>query len=128
VSDVSEKLAATGKWSENTAWLSERAGHKCEYCGLDLFASVANYRSIEIDHIIPKSKGGAADDNENLAISCRTCNVGLKSRWNPATVCNSKDRNKLIEATRQYIKDREQHYLKEIQIMKNIVNGSTHNE
>jgi 5-methylcytosine-specific restriction endonuclease McrA len=121
MSDIPKKLEETGKWSENTAWLSERAGHKCEYCGLDFFASVANYRSIQIDHIIPLSKGGK-DMNDNKAISCRTCNVDLKSRWNPAKVCDSKDRDKLIEAVRKHIEEREKHYLDEIELMKSIVN------
>jgi hypothetical protein len=38
MSDIVKKLVATGKWSEESALLSERAGHRCEYCGLDFFA------------------------------------------------------------------------------------------
>ena len=29
MSDVAQRLVATGKWSEESAWLSERAGHRC---------------------------------------------------------------------------------------------------
>lgn len=123
MSNVPERLAATGKWHVNTAWLSERAGHKCEYCGLDFFESVANWKSFQIDHIIPISKGGE-DNNDNKAVACKTCNVDLKSRWNPAEVCESRDRNKLIQAVRDYLKDRELFYLKEIQTMKAIVGNS----
>ena len=121
MSDIPEKLAATGKWHKNTAWLSQRAGHKCEYCDLDFFASVTNYKSFQVDHIIPVSKGGE-DTNENKAVACKTCNVDLKSRWNPAESCSSTNRKDLINEVRKYIKDREQFYLKEISLMKNIVN------
>jgi hypothetical protein len=33
MSDVAKRLIATGKWSDETALLRERAGHLCEYCG-----------------------------------------------------------------------------------------------
>lgn len=122
MSEIVDKLVATKKWSKNTAILSERANHKCEYCGLDFFASVSNYKSFQIDHIIPTSKDGK-DENDNKAVSCKICNVDLKSRWNPADVCNSKDRNKLIEAVKEYIQEREEFYLKEINLMKSIVNS-----
>jgi len=122
MSNIPEKLAATGKWHVNTAWLSERAGHKCEYCGLDFFESVANWKSFQVDHIIPTSKGGE-DNNDNKAVACKTCNFDLKSRWNPAEVCESNDRDKLIEAVREYVKGREQYYLREIQMMREIIEG-----
>ena len=121
MSNIPKKLAEKG-WPENTAWLCERAGFKCEYCGLDFFASVANFKSIQIDHIVPLSKGGK-DTNDNKAISCRTCNFDLKSRWNPAKGCDSKDRDKLIEAARNYIKEKEKNYLDEIALIKSIVNS-----
>ncbi|MDF1762997.1 MAG: HNH endonuclease [Oleibacter sp.] len=123
MSDIPNLLAKTGKWHVNTAWLSQRAGHKCEYCGLDFFASVSSYKSFQIDHIVPVSKGGDPDSNDNKAVACKTCNVDLKSRWNPKDRCNSDDRNQLIEAVRSYIKERELFYLAEIQIMKKIVFG-----
>ncbi|MCF6190670.1 MAG: HNH endonuclease [Cocleimonas sp.] len=122
MNNIAQKLAETGKWHINTAMLSERADHKCEYCGLDFFESVSNYKSFQIDHIIPTSSGGS-NDNENKAVSCKTCNMDLKSRWNPATVCDSKDRKKLIEAVKKYVKSREDFYEEEILQMKNIVNG-----
>lgn len=120
MNDIPKKLAATGKWSEETAWLSQRAGHKCEYCGLDFFASVENYKSFQIDHIVPLSKGGT-DTNDNKAIACRTCNVDLKSRWNPAEHCGSLDRQTLVAVVREYIAMRKEHYLAEIKLMKDIV-------
>ncbi len=123
MSDIPEKLAATGKWHINTAWLSERAGHKCEYCGLDFFDSVANYKSFQVDHIVPTSKGGDPDSNDNKAVACKTCNVDLKSRWNPKDICDSNNRDDLILAVKKYIEERRKFYQAEIDFMKSIING-----
>jgi 5-methylcytosine-specific restriction endonuclease McrA len=46
--------------------LIERDGHKCKQCN-----SIEN---IQIDHIIPLSKGGS-DEPENLQLLCRKCNI-----------------------------------------------------
>ena len=46
---------------------------KCAYCGKTLY----NKSDVTVDHIIPKSKGGKTTD-DNLTISCKSCN-GLKS-------------------------------------------------
>lgn len=43
-----------------------RDGHKCQYCG--------STRSLTIDHVVPKSKGGG-DTWENLVTCCSVCNV-----------------------------------------------------
>lgn len=123
MSNIAKQLADTGKWHINTAILSVRANHKCEYCDLDFFASVTNYKNFQIDHIIPLSKGGS-DDNANKAVSCKTCNMDLKSRWNPATICTSTKREDLIQAIRHYIKDRENKYLAEMLKMKTIVTST----
>jgi 5-methylcytosine-specific restriction endonuclease McrA len=48
-------------------YLLEKWGRKCVYCGLE------NTR-LEIDHIIPKSKGGS-NRISNLTIACKDCNV-----------------------------------------------------
>ena len=44
-----------------------RDGKKCAYCGDDTSA-------LEIEHIIPRSRGGV-DKIQNLALSCRKCNM-----------------------------------------------------
>ena len=124
MNEIPKLLANTGKWHENTAWLSQRAGHKCEYCGLDFFASVANYKSFQIDHIVPISKGGVEDSNKNKAVACKTCNVDLKSSWNPKDSSSSDDRDELVAAVRLYEKEREEYYLKEIEDMKAILSGA----
>lgn len=76
--DVVAKLVATGKWSDGTARLAERAGYNCEYCGFDLLASVEAYKLFEVDHIVPLSRAGDPVAFDNLALSCRHCNFHLK--------------------------------------------------
>jgi 5-methylcytosine-specific restriction endonuclease McrA len=51
----------------------ERDNFTCQYCG----RTPSKDRSVilEIDHIIPKSKGGT-DDIDNLITSCKECNLG----------------------------------------------------
>ncbi|HWX41043.1 MAG TPA: HNH endonuclease signature motif containing protein [Blastocatellia bacterium] len=51
--------------------VSERAGHRCEYCHAPEI--IFNF-PFEIEHIIPITRGGT-DDEANLALACRCCNV-----------------------------------------------------
>lgn len=100
---VVDALVKTGKWSEESARLSERAGHRCEYCGLDFLASPENYKQWQRDHIVPLWAGGK-NEFDNLAAACRTCNVNFKSRWNPLKhVEPNPNRKQLIEAAKNYI-------------------------
>lgn len=52
-----------------------RAMHRFEYCGAP--ESVFNF-AFEIEHIIPFAAGGD-DDDSNLALACRSCNVHIGS-------------------------------------------------
>jgi len=54
--------------------VAARAGHRCEYCHAP--EAVFNF-PFEVEHIIPSSLGGG-DEDANLALACRSCNV-LKS-------------------------------------------------
>lgn len=54
--------------AELEAWVSENS--RCAYCGSE--------ESIQIDHIVPLSRGGA-HAIENLQPLCRTCNT---VKWN----------------------------------------------
>jgi hypothetical protein len=55
----------------NYALVARRAGHLCEYCRAP--EAVFNL-PFEVEHIKPLSQGG--DDSENnLALSCRSCNL-----------------------------------------------------
>ena len=56
--------------------ISERAGHRCEYCRLHSLLQGANFH---VDHIQPTSRGGD-DDYENLALMCASCNLSKSDR------------------------------------------------
>jgi hypothetical protein len=49
----------------------KRDNYACQMCG----ASAADGVKLEIDHIIPVSKGGQ-NDEDNLQVLCRDCNIG----------------------------------------------------
>lgn len=53
-------------------YLLEKWSRRCAYCG-------AENVPLEIDHIVPRSKGGS-DRVSNLALACRGCNVKKGSR------------------------------------------------
>ena len=53
----------------------EKYKFKCAYCGATALDGVA----LEVDHIIPISKGGS-NDMENLQILCKPCNIGKFDR------------------------------------------------
>lgn len=55
----------------NYPFTASRAGHICEYCRAP---EVVFNLPFEVEHIIPLSRGGNSDEN-NLALSCRSCNL-----------------------------------------------------
>lgn len=55
----------------NYPFVSSRAKHICEYCHAP--EAVFNL-PFEVEHIFPLSRGGKDDEN-NLALSCRSCNL-----------------------------------------------------
>lgn len=119
--EIVKALVAAGKWSESAARRGFRAGFKCEYCDRDLLASVNDYKEWQEDHIVPLSSGGA-DEEENLAVACRTCNVNIKAKWNPQLVCGSgAGRSELIQATRDYVARRRTQFLADVLLFRNIV-------
>jgi diadenosine tetraphosphate (Ap4A) HIT family hydrolase len=52
----------------------KRAGSRCELCGVS-----TEFRALEIDHIIPRSKGGS-DDISNFQVLCTSCNGTKNNR------------------------------------------------
>ncbi len=54
----------------------ERDKFKCRYCGVNGSKDFSTwwYANFSIDHIVPKKHGGD-DRDENLALSCHTCNL-----------------------------------------------------
>jgi hypothetical protein len=51
--------------------VSARAHHSCEYCRAP---EIVFNLPFEVEHIIPLAHGGETDA-ENLALSCRSCNL-----------------------------------------------------
>jgi hypothetical protein len=51
--------------------VARRADHRCEYCGAP--EAVFNF-PFEVEHVVPRGRGGG-DDESNLALACRSCNV-----------------------------------------------------
>lgn len=80
---ISETLVEKIRWAKSAAgqralmtaklrnWIKERDGHACMKCGI----SVAEepHLLLEIDHIIPVSKGGLSEPS-NLQTLCWRCN------------------------------------------------------
>jgi len=119
---VVEKVVATKKWSVEAARLAERAGFRCEYCGLDFLESPENYKLIHVDHIVPISKGGSLIDFENFAIACKPCNYSFKRSFDPRTMAGEdQSRAALIAAARKYIEERKGRTREELKILRAIV-------
>jgi HNH endonuclease len=56
--------------------VADRAAHRCEYCHAP---EIAFNFPFDVEHFIPKSRQGR-DDDENLALSCRSCNLHKANR------------------------------------------------
>ncbi len=54
----------------------QRAGNRCEYCGISQVGQVATFH---IDHIVPSSAGGATIA-DNLALACVSCSLRKGAR------------------------------------------------
>lgn len=107
-------------WGSETLELAIRAKFKCEYCDSDILESVNSYYDIQVEHIIPKQKGGS-NESENLAISCKTCNF-IKKYFDARDLFpNEKPtREQLINVSREYIKEYKQKKFSDIIVMKEI--------
>lgn len=58
-------------------WLAERGDLVCAYCGktgLQIEADNKDSLCATLDHVIPRSKGGAVMDLNNLVVACSPCN------------------------------------------------------
>lgn len=118
---IIDELVKTGKWGKAQAQRGFRANFRCEYCDKDLLASVENFKEWQEDHIIPLSKNGP-DDDSNIAVSCRTCNVNVKSRWNPQeNFPNYHSREELIKVVRNYVAKKRTGLLVEVSEFRKII-------
>lgn len=57
MSDITPELYAA---------IVQRAGNRCEYCGLSQLGQEATFH---VDHVIPRTAGGPTND-DNLALAC----------------------------------------------------------
>jgi 5-methylcytosine-specific restriction endonuclease McrA len=55
--------------------VARRANHRCEYCRAP--EAIFNF-PFEVEHVLPSAAGGS-DDESNLALTCRSCNVHKSS-------------------------------------------------
>jgi len=85
-----------------------------------MFDSIENYKEWNIDHIIPKNAGGN-DNYENLAFSCRTSNVSLKSRTNLFGDDVEINREQKVLIVKKYISNKRADFENEINNFKLIV-------
>ncbi|MGA2068448.1 MAG: HNH endonuclease signature motif containing protein [Thermoguttaceae bacterium] len=56
--------------------VAQRAGNRCEYCGLSQAGQEARFH---VDHITPVARGGATTA-ENLALACVSCSLRKAAR------------------------------------------------
>jgi hypothetical protein len=56
--------------------VAQRANHRCEYC---MAPEVVFNFPFEVEHIVPLSRQGS-DDDSNLALACRSCNLRKGNR------------------------------------------------
>lgn len=97
--------------SPPTSWyrkIYHNDNYRCVYCGKDMLKVFDLWLSLEVDHIIPQSKGGNNEPN-NLVTSCNVCNK-YKSSYlsklykSDITVLNEpKKRNAILNDIRKHI-------------------------
>ena len=67
-------------------------GRQCAYCGVEEVP-------LEIDHVIPKSRGGT-NRLQNLALSCKECNLAKANKL-PHEIEDNDLRERVIRVRRQ---------------------------
>jgi hypothetical protein len=122
IEELAQRLATKNekqdkKWSLETARLSIRAGHRCEYCGLDFLASVDNYKLLEVDHFVPN--GGERESNK--AVACHICNFKLKGQYDPSGGEGGLTCEELIFRARRHIASKRAQVAFEIEYMKGLI-------
>ena len=67
--------------------VTERAWHRCEYCGL---AQAGQEAAFHIDHVVPVIAGGPTDE-DNLALACVSCSLRKGARQSAADPDSGRD-------------------------------------
>ncbi len=86
-----KKYTPGGKFSKSTKEeAAERAGNKCEYCGVDTVKAKKSESGVtppkneaQTDHIVPRSEGGT-NAPSNAAHACRECNREFSNSPKPS--------------------------------------------
>jgi HNH endonuclease len=117
---VIKNLVATPQWGELWARLGERAHWRCEYCGLPFLASIENYKSMQMDHVIPRQPG-ERNNLDNLAASCVVCNL-FKRRFDPRPQAGaSATREMLVAVAAAYIAEKRRVFAKQLERDRTII-------
>jgi len=105
IDELVEYFTTKANWSARAVRIGVRANFRCEYCDKDLLGSPESFKSWQEDHIVPKRTGIDPDDENNIALSCRECNVDFKGTWDPRQACRQSNpgRQDLISAVRNRV-------------------------
>ena len=100
------------QFSDLLATAFVRARGRCEYCGADLLMARQGYASMQLDHLLPKSKyPNLENDLNNGVLCCSTCN-GVKKSHDLRKLDESeediltKDREMFIDRCRKFIAEK----------------------
>ena len=94
--------------SEHFSEIFSRDAHRCVYCGRDMLVDFETFMTVQEDHLVPRSKGGA-DEAKNIVTACSVCNM-LKGDYMPDG-CKPEKRVAYIAAIRKYIMSRRAEHL-----------------
>ena len=68
---MSKRAIGSAAWKRMRLKVLSRDGYECAYCG---------QAADSVDHVVPRSKGGAMFDPDNLVACCRMCNSRKESK------------------------------------------------
>lgn len=85
---IREQDAPTRKVHQSSHWRAlslkmRRAHPMCCYC-MQHLDRITDY-GLEVDHIIPISRGGAKYSKDNLQVLCKDCHIAKHTPTNPAS-------------------------------------------
>jgi len=121
--DLSRRIEDEMGWGMWVIDIAVRAKFRCEYCDRDLLASADAYKEWQHDHIIPK-RVKEDDGPNNMALSCRACNVNFKGKWDPSyDLPDNASRAELIRAARAYVAKKRTVAFEEVIKVRRIVYG-----